>query len=86
MCVVCRVCVVSHTKFVRVSILAGQISPGVRRGLVMISKVLQNLANGIEFGCKEAHMAILNPFIIENLAVVHMFFDKLTVRTYSFSY
>jgi hypothetical protein len=52
----------------------------VRRGLVMISKVLQNLANGIEFGCKEAHMAILNPFITENLSVVHMFFDKLTVR------
>ena len=52
--------------------------------MVMISKVLQNLANGIEFGCKEAHMAILNPFIIENLAVVHMFFDKLTVRAYLF--
>lgn len=63
--------------------MVGAISPGVRRGLVLVSKILQNLANGVEFGYKEAHMAILNPFIIEHLSVVHTFFDKLTVRSIS---
>lgn len=30
------------------------------RGLVLIAKTLQNLANGVKFGVKEAHMDPLN--------------------------
>lgn len=47
---------------------------------MLVSKVLQNLANGVVFGEKEAHMVILNPFLYENFAYVHFFFDRLTVR------
>lgn len=31
-------------------------SPAARRGLVLISKLLQNVANGVEFGAKESCM------------------------------
>eukprot|EP00002_Diphylleia_rotans_P018460 TRINITY_DN3574_c0_g1_i5.p1 TRINITY_DN3574_c0_g1~~TRINITY_DN3574_c0_g1_i5.p1 ORF type:complete len:871 (+),score=139.07 TRINITY_DN3574_c0_g1_i5:51-2663(+) len=37
-----------------------------QRTLVLISKVLQNLANGTEFGSKEAWMTEMNSFIIAN--------------------
>ncbi|KAL6075862.1 Ras GTPase-activating protein 1 [Balamuthia mandrillaris] len=50
----------------------------VRRGLVLISKVVQNLANGVEFGNKEPHMLLLNQFINEKMTAVREFFDKLT--------
>ncbi len=46
---------------------------------MLVSKVLQNLANGLEFGSKESHMITLNPFIVETLPAVYAFFDRLTV-------
>lgn len=38
----------------------------VRRVLVLISKILQNLASGVKFGSKEAYLTELNSFIDEN--------------------
>ncbi|KAF8165773.1 hypothetical protein B0H34DRAFT_794124 [Crassisporium funariophilum] len=39
----------------------------LRRGLMVIAKIIQNLANNIFFG-KEAHMTILNKFLEGNIA------------------
>jgi len=45
----------------------------VSRGLLLVSKILQNLANSVEFGDKEQFMTVLNPFLIQN---------RLTLRAY----
>lgn len=50
--------------------------------MILVSKVLQNLANGVEFGSKESHMVALNDFILENMPTVHSFFDNLTVSSF----
>eukprot|EP01133_Synstelium_polycarpum_P013744 gene13744-16212_t len=52
--------------------------PEATRALVLIGKVLQNLANGIEFGQKESFMIPVNRFIIGNLTRLNDYFDKLT--------
>jgi neurofibromin 1 len=39
----------------------------MRRTLVLISKVIQNVANEVEFGDKEAYMMPMNSFIKENV-------------------
>ncbi|EFA76778.1 regulator of chromosome condensation domain-containing protein [Heterostelium album PN500] len=52
--------------------------PEATRALVLIGKVLQNLANGIEFGQKESFMIPVNRFIIGNLSRLNEYFDKLT--------
>lgn len=38
----------------------------IRRVLVLISKILQNLASGVKFGSKESYLTELNTFIDEN--------------------
>lgn len=48
-----------------------------RRALILVSKCLQNLANGIEFGAKEPYMVPMNAFINKNDATVKQFFDDL---------
>lgn len=52
----------------------------VRRGLMVIAKIIQNLANNILFG-KEAHMVILNDFLKENIVTVTKFLSEINVRT-----
>jgi neurofibromin 1 len=47
------------------NLVQGDIPNGTRRGLTFISKVLQNLANHIEFK-KEAHMQVFNQFLRDN--------------------
>lgn len=47
---------------------------------MLVSKILQNLANGIEFGGKEHYMVPLNSFLQENTSRLHRFFDELAVR------
>jgi len=39
------------------------LSPIARRNLLLISKILQNLSNGLEFGRKEQYMMVINDFI-----------------------
>ena len=50
-----------------------------QRKLVLLSKVLQNLANGLQFGAKEEYMATLNSFIVDNTAILRKFFIKVSV-------
>ncbi|KAG5648701.1 hypothetical protein DXG03_000048 [Asterophora parasitica] len=49
----------------------------LRRGLMVITKIIQNLANNIFFG-KEAHMVVLNPFLKANITNVTRFLSELS--------
>ena len=50
----------------------------IRRGLMVIAKIIQNLANNIFFG-KEAYMVVLNPFLRQNIVNVTKFLSELNV-------
>jgi len=45
---------------------------------LLISKVLQNVANGVQF--KEEHMASMNDFVTRNREKIFGFFDTISVR------
>eukprot|EP01089_Gocevia_fonbrunei_P001501 TRINITY_DN1138_c0_g1_i1.p1 TRINITY_DN1138_c0_g1~~TRINITY_DN1138_c0_g1_i1.p1 ORF type:complete len:1456 (+),score=163.65 TRINITY_DN1138_c0_g1_i1:50-4417(+) len=49
-----------------------------QRQLILLSKVLQNLANMVEFGSKEPFMAKMNDFISSNLGPLTNFMDELS--------
>jgi len=49
-----------------------------RRNLVLVAKVLQNVANEIAQAKKEVFMSKLNDFISSNSNKLHAFYDKLT--------
>jgi len=53
------------------------------RHMLLITKIIQNLANGVEFK-KERFMIELNPFIQANLSAVKTFLSDLSVFIYSF--
>eukprot|EP01103_Thecamoeba_quadrilineata_P005604 TRINITY_DN15378_c0_g1_i1.p1 TRINITY_DN15378_c0_g1~~TRINITY_DN15378_c0_g1_i1.p1 ORF type:complete len:793 (-),score=151.24 TRINITY_DN15378_c0_g1_i1:143-2521(-) len=54
-------------------------SKEARRALVLVSKILQNLANTVEYdGSKESFMNGINVFITKNLVAVNNFYDNLT--------
>ncbi|ELR15903.1 PH domain containing protein [Acanthamoeba castellanii str. Neff] len=48
-----------------------------RRPLILVSKVLQSIANGVQFGKKEPYMIPMNELMQVNIAKVHNFFDDL---------
>lgn len=50
----------------------------LRRGLMLVAKIIQNLANNIFFG-KEPHMIALNDFLKENIVNVTRFLSDLNV-------
>jgi len=50
----------------------------MRRNLILIAKVLQNLSNGLLFGDKEPYMIIANDFIKEKTEVLQKYFQQLT--------
>ena len=54
----------------------------IRRGLMVIAKILQNLANNIFFG-KEAYMVVLNKFLEENITNVTRFLSEIIVSSTS---
>jgi hypothetical protein len=54
-------------------------TPQARRLLILITKVLQNLSNDVEFGTKEPYMAKMNDFIQSNRAKLTAFYEKLVV-------
>merc|ERR1711879_591163 len=54
-----------------------EISLKQRRGLVLIGKCIQNIANRIMFGEKEPYMVALNPLLENNFDACRKFFDKL---------
>lgn len=57
--------------------------PTMRKGLMVVAKVVQNLANNMFFG-KQAHMAPLNDFLKNNIVVVTRFLSDLNVCTMLF--
>jgi len=52
-------------------------TPQARRLLILITKVLQNLSNDVEFGSKEPYMAKMNDFIQSNRLKLTAFYEKL---------
>ncbi|KAJ3188570.1 Ras GTPase activating protein ira2 [Gaertneriomyces sp. JEL0708] len=55
------------------------VSKDTRRGLVLITKVVQNLANNVLFGVKEGYMAPLNDVLRDNVRRVHGFLRDVSV-------
>ncbi|EGX89201.1 Ras GTPase activator [Cordyceps militaris CM01] len=51
----------------------------LRRGLLLIAKVIQNLANNVLFGTKEPYMFPLNKFLVVNISVVTGFLRAIAV-------
>lgn len=60
-----------------------QLNAQARRTLVLISKVIQCLANGTKFGQKETFMHPCNPFIEANQAACNNFLATLSVCKFS---
>ncbi|EFA79425.1 Ras GTPase activation domain-containing protein [Heterostelium album PN500] len=48
-----------------------------RRALILVSKTLQNVANGIQFGTKESYMKEMNPFLERNFDRCKEFLDNI---------
>ena len=55
-------------------------SKEMRRGLLLIAKVVQNLANNVLFGTKEQYMSPLNDFLAQNIYRVTAFLRDISVR------
>lgn len=51
----------------------------MRRGLLLIAKVVQNLANNVLFGAKEPYMIPLNDFLTANIYRVTTFLRDISV-------
>jgi len=62
-------------------IVTDQPNPQASRCLLLISKLVQNIANGVKFGgkqaYKEAFMKPLDPFVILNFTLSRNFYDKI---------
>ncbi|KAI0107044.1 GTPase [Nemania sp. FL0031] len=54
-------------------------SKEMRRGLLLIAKVIQNLANNVLFGAKEQYMYPLNDFLTQNIYRVTTFLREISV-------
>ncbi|KAM7222101.1 GTPase-activator protein for ras-like GTPase [Rhypophila decipiens] len=54
-------------------------SKEMRRGLLLIAKVIQNLANNVLFGAKEPFMFPLNDFLTQNIYKVTTFLREISV-------
>jgi neurofibromin 1 len=51
----------------------------MRRGLMLIAKIIQNLANNVLFGAKESYMIPLNDFLTGNICEVITFLRNISV-------
>lgn len=54
-------------------------SKEMRRGLLLIAKIIQNLANNVLFGTKEPYMFPLNSFLVQNIHSVTGFLRDISV-------
>jgi GTPase-activator protein for Ras-like GTPase len=54
-------------------------SKEMRRGLTLIAKIIQNLANNVLFGAKEPYMYPLNDFLTQNIYRVTTFLREISV-------
>lgn len=57
-------------------------SKELRRGLLLIAKVIQNLANNVLFGAKEPYMYPLNKFLTQNIYYVTTFLRQISVSCF----
>lgn len=55
--------------------------PEVRRALILVTKVIQNLANNVVF--REPHMQVLNSFLSENIRTVTKFLSDIACKAKS---
>ncbi|RUS29150.1 hypothetical protein BC938DRAFT_480989 [Jimgerdemannia flammicorona] len=55
-------------------------SKEIRRGALLITKVIQNLANNVLFGPKETYMIVLNDFLTNNIYRVTTFLRDISVN------
>lgn len=55
-------------------------SKEMRRGLLLIAKVIQNLANNVLFGAKEPYLFPLNDFLTQNIYRVTTFLREISVE------
>lgn len=60
-------------------IVTEEVHPNVRRGLMLLSKILQNLANHLHF-TKEVHMEIFNGFLENNFHRIHSYFREISSK------
>eukprot|EP01126_Amoeba_proteus_P036881 TRINITY_DN3774_c0_g2_i11.p1 TRINITY_DN3774_c0_g2~~TRINITY_DN3774_c0_g2_i11.p1 ORF type:complete len:463 (+),score=92.05 TRINITY_DN3774_c0_g2_i11:459-1847(+) len=54
-----------------------------RRALVLVSKVLQTLSNGLNFGNKEGYLVCMNEFIANNMERTRQFLEDIAVCLFS---
>jgi hypothetical protein len=54
------------------------VDPSLRKGLLLITKIVQNLANNVLFG-KVQHMMVLNGFLEDNILSVTHFLSEVVV-------
>ncbi|KAA8565894.1 hypothetical protein EYC84_009705 [Monilinia fructicola] len=59
-------------------LIASPPSKEMRRGLLLIAKVVQNLANNVLFGAKEPYMYPLNDFLTQNIYRVTTFLREIS--------
>ena len=57
-------------------IVEKQPPPNIKRGLMLMSKILQNIANHVEFS-KEGHMLCFNEFVKSNFEAGRRFFKQI---------
>lgn len=67
-------------KFFKKLIFLEPPSPESRRLLILMTKVLQNLSNNVEFGSKEPYMEKMNDFIHSNKEKLDQYFQNLVVN------
>lgn len=54
------------------------VSREMRRGHLIVTKVIQNLANNVLFGAKETYMIVLNDFLTSNIYKVTSFLREIS--------
>ena len=72
-------CNIYYSLILIYSAFHNKVSDKMRRTLVLVVKVLQNLANEQKFGGKEKFMEPLNSFIAQNKNTLSKFYDELLV-------
>eukprot|EP00003_Mantamonas_plastica_P028139 TRINITY_DN6266_c1_g1_i4.p1 TRINITY_DN6266_c1_g1~~TRINITY_DN6266_c1_g1_i4.p1 ORF type:complete len:824 (+),score=227.18 TRINITY_DN6266_c1_g1_i4:542-3013(+) len=61
-------------------LVEGRPTREARRAMVLVAKVVQNLANGVEFVGKEAYMHALNSFILNNIQTMTDYFETMSAE------
>ena len=69
------VCLFSVSPY-EMGIVEKQPPPNIKRGLMLMSKILQNIANHVEFS-KEGHMLCFNEFVKSNFEDGRRFFRQI---------